>query len=450
VARRQLRNAQKRQLAKKLWHDGQTQERIAQLLGVSQPTIANWVCKFIKFDKLPPSSTVEGQDGKQYPRTKTRRRTRPTEEANGSETPQIPSVTSERPAQALAQQEPPQPHDTPAEDQSPTSELDEWHPVAGEQANSLLGSSPVLPAEADAEGWVNALQGLSTKFETLRAQASRLPRGTCWDPETRALGTATIRRITEILVELAAGVEAEIGGVADRISHADAASLPVSPPIADALQEHENRECAPVPSAEAPVGDMSEGDQLPSQGDGEGKPPHQQVVPVQEETAQDHTTPDDSQSMREAATMGHPAPQHDEEAIDPAADTERPSGVPGPSDTADAASVDVTRCGWCGGSQFLAMSKELGHIFCECGSVYNPSGGDWAPGSQNRRQRPLAPVSATGSMTVDEIERGTSEATATSTAGGEAFGDTVAAHQAPHSGPQDNGEMHLRECREIT
>jgi ParB-like chromosome segregation protein Spo0J len=61
VARRQLRKAQKRQLAKKLWHDGQTQERIAQLLGVSQSTVANWVPEFIKSDKLPtlPPSRVK-------------------------------------------------------------------------------------------------------------------------------------------------------------------------------------------------------------------------------------------------------------------------------------------------------------------------------------------------------------------------------------------------------
>src|SRR5262245_22355130 len=70
VARRQLSKAQKRQLAEKLWHDGQTQERIAQLLGVTQPTIANWVPEFINSDKLHHSLTVQGRDGKQYPRTK--------------------------------------------------------------------------------------------------------------------------------------------------------------------------------------------------------------------------------------------------------------------------------------------------------------------------------------------------------------------------------------------
>ncbi len=54
VARRQLSKAQKRQLAEKLWHNEQTQERIAQLLGVSQSTIGNWLQQFTNSGKLPP------------------------------------------------------------------------------------------------------------------------------------------------------------------------------------------------------------------------------------------------------------------------------------------------------------------------------------------------------------------------------------------------------------
>jgi hypothetical protein len=154
-------------------------------------------------------------------------------------------------------------------------------------------------------------------------------------------------------------------------------------------------------------------------------------------TALDHTTPGAPEDTGEGATSGIPAPHHDEDAAEPATDAGRPIGVSAPADHGDSASVDLTQCGWCGGTQFLAMSKELGHIYCECGSVYNPSAGHWAPGRQDKRQSPLAPVSATDSMTVDEIERGTSEATATSTAGGEALSVKVTAGQMPPAGPRD-------------
>jgi hypothetical protein len=52
-------------------------------------------------------------------------------------------------------------------------------------------------------------------------------------------------------------------------------------------------------------------------------------------------------------------------------------------------------------------------------------------------------------MTVAEIERGTSEATATSAAGGGAFGDTVAACHAPPAEPHNARVTHPREGREI-
>jgi hypothetical protein len=113
------------------------------------------------------------------------------------------------------------------------------------------------------------------------------------------------------------------------------------------------------------------------------------------QTALDHTTPGAPEDTGEGATTGIPAPHHDEDAAEPVTDAGRPIGVSAPADHGDSASVDLTQCGWCGGTQFLAMSKELGHIFCECGSVYNPSAGHWAPGRQDRRQSPPAPQPAT-------------------------------------------------------
>lgn len=58
LTRRHLSKAAKRGLAVRLWKEGRTQDGIAQLLGVSQSTIANWLRQFINSDELansPPS-----------------------------------------------------------------------------------------------------------------------------------------------------------------------------------------------------------------------------------------------------------------------------------------------------------------------------------------------------------------------------------------------------------
>jgi hypothetical protein len=468
VARRQLSQAQKRQLAEKLWHDGQTQECIAQLLAVSQSTIANWVSEFINSDKLPHSPTVQGKDGKQYPRTKTRRRTtHPTEEADRPETPQIPSVTSDGPAQAPEQQEPSQPRDTPAEAQSLDTEppiasdvpdapetppliSDELQIEARQRASLPLGSSPVLSAENDAEAhWVDALQDLSAKLEMLQVQGSLLPGSTGWAPDTKARGMATIRHMKEMCIALEAVVGADMCETIDRNSHddVDATPPPVLVPIADEAQEHGNGELVTMSSAEDPGEDVADGDHLPLQCDGEGKPPAAPSRPARaedredspartrtrrskqaiangqgsrapEQMAQDHTTPDVSQNKGEAATMGHPAPQHDEEAIAPAADAERPSGVPVPTDHFDSTTVELTRCGWCHRTQFSFISKESGQIYCTCGSIYRLSSGLWEPGDRDKRQMLPVSAQATDCTMQDEIERGSGEATTSSIAGG--------------------------------
>src|SRR5882724_8757325 len=59
LKRRHLTREQKIELAGTWWEDGWTQERIAQVLGVSQSTVASWVPEFIKSDKLPHSPTVQ-------------------------------------------------------------------------------------------------------------------------------------------------------------------------------------------------------------------------------------------------------------------------------------------------------------------------------------------------------------------------------------------------------
>jgi hypothetical protein len=159
-----------------------------------------------------------------------------------------------------------------------------------------------------------------------------------------------------------------------------------------------------------------------------------------EQMAQDHTTPDNSQSREERATIGIPAPHHDEDAAEPVTDAGRPIEALVPADHVDSVSVERTRCGWCGGTQFSFMSKESGQIYCTCGSIYRPSSGQWEPGDRNKRQSPPVSVAATDCTMQDEIERGTSEAAANSTTGDGALGDEYTTHQAPPARPHDDGE----------
>jgi hypothetical protein len=72
LTRRHLSKAQKRVIAGTLRQEGWTQERIAQVLGLSQATILGWLHEFISSDKLPQPATIDGKDGKRYPSRKTR------------------------------------------------------------------------------------------------------------------------------------------------------------------------------------------------------------------------------------------------------------------------------------------------------------------------------------------------------------------------------------------
>jgi ParB-like chromosome segregation protein Spo0J len=462
LTRRHLSKAQKRQIAGTLWREGWTQERIAHALGVSQPTIVNWLPQVINSDDLANFPTVEGKDGKRQRRVKGRRGAAPQPE--GSSLPGTPlrPDADDCPAQKPEQQDMALLRDADPESRSPLDELrgasdtpdpletplsltDEFRGEVGEQRPSTLASNPVPPAEDDAEGqWVGALQDVFVKLETLRMQGGSLPQSTRWAPETRARGMATIQRMQETLMELAAVVAADMGETTERNGHdGGARPSPVPPPSADEMQAQGNRKRVTRQSAEASIGDAADGDQLRSGGAGEGSSPRDQVLPVPEEekpstqallaalrsparpaerkdapartrtrrskqavanghassaplqTAPDHPPPDASQSQGGAATIGNPGPHHDEDAVEPDADAARPIGASAPADNADLASVDLTSCGSCGGTQFIPTPRESGRIYCECGSVYNPSTGHWAPGRQDKRQRPLAPVPVT-------------------------------------------------------
>ncbi|RLC87698.1 MAG: hypothetical protein DRJ03_05330 [Chloroflexi bacterium] len=69
--RRQLTREQKQEIAKQLRERGWSQRRIARVLGVTQPTIHNWLKD--KGDKDLSPEKVEGADGKLYPARKKRR-----------------------------------------------------------------------------------------------------------------------------------------------------------------------------------------------------------------------------------------------------------------------------------------------------------------------------------------------------------------------------------------
>jgi ParB-like chromosome segregation protein Spo0J len=443
LTRRHLSKAQKRQIAGTLWREGWTQERIAHALGVSQPTIVNWLPQVINSDDLANFPTVEGKDGKRQPRVKGRRRAAPQPEGSSRPgTPLRPDADA-RSARALEQQETPQPRGAHSETWSPSEEpiaaadvheppelpppvTDGMQTSTKEQPSSALGSGQVPPAEGDAEAyWMGALQDLFIGVERLDAQGD-LPRlSRRWGLETKAWCGTKIRRMREILGTWEEAVGAEVGEAMDRNGHdVDVTPPPDSSSIADEAQEHENGELVTVSSAEEPVGDVAESSQPLVQVDGEGKPPtafskpaqavdrkgspartrtrhskqavangHASGAPLQ--TAPDHPPPEGSQSQKEGGTIGNPGPHHDEDAVEPDADAARPLGASAPADNADSASVDLTRCGWCGGTQFLAMSKELGHIFCECRSVYSPRHRRWSPGVESMRQSPPASIPVT-------------------------------------------------------
>jgi hypothetical protein len=139
--------------------------------------------------------------------------------------------------------------------------------------------------------------------------------------------------------------------------------------------------------------------------------------------APDYLTSEAFRSEGDADTIANPRDLHEKDADEPAADAARPSGVSPPADTADPVSVELIRCGWCGGTQFSYVSQESGQIYCTCGSIYRPLTGRWDPGDRDKQQSPLVSMPATDSMTQAEIGKGLSKATASSTAGGRAVMD---------------------------
>jgi ParB-like chromosome segregation protein Spo0J len=474
LKRRHLSPGQKRQLARRWRKQRWTQKRIAQALGVAQPTIANWLREFINSDKLP--STVQGKDGKAYSPTKQRRRTAHPAEVNRPETPQSPADAGDGPAQEPEQPEPPQLRDTPAEAGSPSSEPPaavsvpdaperlalvsaERQTSPRERSNSAPESGPGPSPEDDAAThWVNALQDLTPRLETLLEQGRRLPPSTDWAPDIRARGVAACRRMQEMIIDLASVVGAETGEPANPNGPDEDVTHPADPSaMADGAQDRETGEGAPATPAAASVDDAVDAEPPASQRDEDGKPPPDQERPAQEDAtpsppkrpaaagkaartwtrrpkravtngqgadhaerrAPDHTRAGDAPSPGEGAIDGVPGPQPDGPVGAAAADARDPDSPLTPADGAEGVPGDPTRCGWCGGTQFLPVTTESGRSYCrECDAVYVPSQGRWMPGDLDKRHSSPGSEPAPGAVTLTTMEDQPSEVAAGSAAGG--------------------------------
>jgi hypothetical protein len=170
------------------------------------------------------------------------------------------------------------------------------------------------------------------------------------------------------------------------------------------------------------------GDQLPFQWDGEGNPPHEQVLPVQEEekpsTQELPTGPSRPiwAAVRGDAPANTRTQRSNAQGLAASTREELTEAVPGVSatlteitgdataaDTVELCSPDVQpaedvgvpttqdeRCGWCGSTSLWAADTGSGCIHClACHAVYNPSLGRWAAGQQDKRQNPQASMPAT-------------------------------------------------------
>jgi hypothetical protein len=271
---------------------------------------------------------------------------------------------------------------------------------------------------------------------------------------------------------------------------AETSSLPdvaAHPLMGDAAYRDGQRKGAAVMAVrgddDADIKGEEVGDQLPFQWHGEGAPPHEHVLLVQEEEKQPTQKPPiaPSRPPQTADRKGSPvrprARRSKAEVSAALTGGEPPATVPGVSVsnlTALSDHVSVTdpvelgsphvqtaghlatpatpddRCGWCGSTRLWHADTGSGRIHCEvCHAVYNPRKGCWNPGERDKEQRPPGSVPVANSSIEGEIGRGPSKAMASSTARGGAFGNTVAAAQTPPAQSHGDGKTHLRKCRQI-
>jgi hypothetical protein len=198
------------------------------------------------------------------------------------------------------------------------------------------------------------------------------------------------------------------------------------------------------------------GNQMPRLWSAEEQPPIEQALPPQEEEKPSNEEPPQAPAMParatnresplarqrtrrskvkdlEASTMGEltgpvPGASASLAAISGSADA---AGPLEPCSPEVQAAGDVTapatqddRCGWCGSTEVSPLDSTQGRIHCKaCHAVYYPRNCCWDPGERDKEQRPQVSIPVTNCTIQGEIERGRSEATASSTAGSGAFGD---------------------------
>lgn len=218
LTRRHLSQAQKREIAGSLRREGWTQERIAQALGSSQPTVSRWLARFIQMDKLPQPGTIQGKDGRAYPPTKARQPVRRQTEGGDTTERVSPSPTHSYPSKGIRQQ-----NAVPAsriDPEGPPLEGAGVAPAATDPPGAAFAGNGISPAEElgtpvslygsvsvpfvqnDGEQfWVTTLEALSAHVQGLQAQGSVPPLSVLRNAETRTRCLATIRRMKKVFAK---------------------------------------------------------------------------------------------------------------------------------------------------------------------------------------------------------------------------------------------------------
>jgi ParB-like chromosome segregation protein Spo0J len=193
LTRRHLSRGQKQALAIQLRQEGWTQDRIAQVLCMSQATVSSWLVEFISSDKLAHPAQVHGKDGKQYPGRKPRRSSAQRTQVSARTGPEAPTVSTASQAQApsepLSRTEGTAPASIPPAEQSPNG--DTPPPIQHEDHQMFHGALPenyshddvVNPTAPPLVGLVGALHDYLLMYGDLEDLGRT---GRSWSPQVRA------------------------------------------------------------------------------------------------------------------------------------------------------------------------------------------------------------------------------------------------------------------------
>jgi Homeodomain-like domain/ParB-like nuclease domain len=258
LARRHLSRSQKRAIAVTLRQEGWTQENIAQMLSIKQPTISRWLWEFIQMHKLPQSDTIQGKDGKHYPSTKAGRRSKPQSEGGGARASVDAHPTPSHMPEAADPEASLSQHADTKEESVALSPHPEAQYIAGEmpvaqQATASTGDAPAghggmlaeatkrperlqEPSEETVQvGLTNLLAAFAELLHGIDAQGGMPSLSARWSPQTKAQYLTEIRQVKAVLATWEDVLIGEMGEVAVVHSAADGqvTTLHVPPPVAD-------------------------------------------------------------------------------------------------------------------------------------------------------------------------------------------------------------------------